>query len=762
MNWSTVKLIFSRELRDQMRDRRTLFTVAILPLILYPMMGMALLQVAQFMREHPTKIWIVGSENLPQSPEFIVDEGVSPDWCGGVAKSELMILNASDPAEQIQKLIEEFKSTAEHQGQGGAIVDQLIQNEMQQRGVDLAVFIPKPVDKQVDKSGSPRAPPQVYIFQNSASDKSNIAATRFAGALALWQKALVNDILLQNNLSSKMVQPFQVSRADVAQKTDKRAAAWSKILPFIIMIWSLTGAFYPAVDLCAGEKERGTFETLLSSPARRSEIAIGKLLTVMTFSIVTSLLNLLSMGFTGLFVFSRIGAMAGGGAAAALAMGPPPVSAIIWLLLALIPISALFSAMALAAAAFARSSKEGQYYLIPLMMVSMPLMMLPMLPAAKLDIGSSLIPLTGLMLVLRALIEGQYAEALRFAGPVVMVTIVCCWLSIRWVVRQFNSENVLFRASEKFGVGAWVRQMLKERNALPTLGSAILCAVMILVLKFFVSFGMQAPGSWFQFTKQTIIVLVATVAVPAILMALVMTRSPKQSLRFSGCRLPVACAAILAALFLHPLFMGLTTIVMHVYPPAGDLVQMEQVIGAIMADAPGLWAIILVFALAPAIMEEIAFRGFILSGCQSLRNNWAAVLLTSVAFGMAHAVIQQSIITFVVGVILGWIAIRTRSIIPCILYHLTHNAITVCISMVSASAVANSSVLGWIMTSHDGEHFTYALIPAIIMSLLGTAMFVWLIRNGFHSKEDQLAREQESFAMLKRFLGRFIPVRNNS
>ena len=92
-------------------------------------------------------------------------------------------------------------------------------------------------------------------------------------------------------------------------------------------------------------------------------------------------------------------------------------SPLVWLVLALVPISALFSALSLAIAAFARSSKEGQYYLMPLLMISLPLMMLPMLPATSWTWASRLIPLTGLMLLLRALIEGQYCEALRYSVP---------------------------------------------------------------------------------------------------------------------------------------------------------------------------------------------------------------------------------------------------------------------------------------------------------------------------------------------------------
>ena len=80
MNWSNVKLIFRRELRDQLRDRRTLFTVVILPLVLYPLLGMSLLQVTQFMREHPTKIWVVGAENLPDDPPLISNGEIDDRW----------------------------------------------------------------------------------------------------------------------------------------------------------------------------------------------------------------------------------------------------------------------------------------------------------------------------------------------------------------------------------------------------------------------------------------------------------------------------------------------------------------------------------------------------------------------------------------------------------------------------------------------------------------------------------------------------------
>ena len=97
-----------------------------------------------------------------------------------------------------------------------------------------------------------------------------------------------------------MPNPIKIRGEDVATPSEVGGSVWSRLFPFLLVIMALTGAFYPAVDLCAGEKERGTMETLLISPASRSEIVMGKFLTVMLASVMTALLNLVSMGLTGI------------------------------------------------------------------------------------------------------------------------------------------------------------------------------------------------------------------------------------------------------------------------------------------------------------------------------------------------------------------------------------------------------------------------------------------------------------------------------
>ncbi len=739
MKWSTVKLIFSREMRDQFRDRRTLFTVAIMPLILYPLMGMAMLQVAQFMREHPTDIWIVGGENLPSSPSLIEDGEISRNWVSEKNQKLLRLQGSGADDAQFFSLIKEFKGTPDTSSSGSAnpgsqLVDRLLEKQMKDRKVDLAIVIPNPIGSPaaIDFEGPQTTKSKIYVFHNSAEDKSKIAADRLRVILDRWKNAYVENTLGENSVPPWLIQGIQINGADVADKQGKSAAMWSKILPFVVMVWSLTGAFYPAIDLCAGEKERGTFETLLSSPAKRSEIAIGKLLTVISFSMATALLNMFSMAFTGLFVYSRMTAGIGG-----MQMGAPPMASLMWLVVALIPISAFFSAVALAAAAFARSSKEGQYYLVPLMMISMPLMIIPMLPAAKLDIGTSLIPVSGLMLLLRSLIEGHYAQAIQFFAPVCCVTTICCWVAVRWVVYQFNSETVLFRASERFAIGAWVKSVFNQRHDVPSLGNAFLCCIAILVLKFFI--GTAAAGialeSFLDLTKITLAVLFARVLAPSLIMALMLTTNAWKTLKLAPCSIPAACAAAIMAICFHPALMALTSLVMAIYPPVGDTSQMGGMFEAIMGSAPGFWAILLVMAIIPAIVEELAFRGFILSGFERLRNKWQAVLLASLFFGMAHSFIQQSIVTAFVGIILGIVAVQTRSIIPCIIYHVTHNSLTLILSMIAPSRVESSPLLQNVIHSPDGNGFEYTTFATIVMAVIAGGILMWFLKLNVQEAE---------------------------
>ena len=96
MNWRNIKLIFLREVRDQLRDRRTLFMIAVLPILLYPLLGMSILQVAQFLREQPTNVLILDLPQLPELPPLVVDNQFDQQWLSDPNQKQLFRLQFSE------------------------------------------------------------------------------------------------------------------------------------------------------------------------------------------------------------------------------------------------------------------------------------------------------------------------------------------------------------------------------------------------------------------------------------------------------------------------------------------------------------------------------------------------------------------------------------------------------------------------------------------------------------------------------------------
>jgi sodium transport system permease protein len=158
----------------------------------------------------------------------------------------------------------------------------------------------------------------------------------------------------------------------------------------------------------------------------------------------------------------------------------------------------------------------------------------------------------------------------------------------------------------------------------------------------------------------------------------------------------------------------------------------------VLIGAPNLWALILVLAVAPAICEEIAFRGFILSGMRHMGHKWVAILVTSVFFGAAHMILQQSLTACMVGMVLGYLAIQTGSLLPCIVYHLTHNALSMVMAISVPKLIETYSGLSFLFS--DGEAGTFYEWPAVAVGLvMGIGILNWFRNLPYeHTKEEVL------------------------
>ncbi len=747
MSWRNIRLIYAREIRDQLRDRRTLFMIAVLPLLLYPLLGMSVFQLSQFLRKSEPKVLVIGGEELGVGsglPPLIEDDHFSADLFNDESMAEWLHLEFAgdkqgDGREQALHLAEERLKAGEVQVVLNFPED--FGERLQELRSQINAHASDAGRKSTSKPAKVIAIPQPQLLFNSGKEKSRVAHRQVERVLDAWKAQIVSENLLASRVPVNVSEPFDLKPQDVAESRQQQALLWSKILPFVLLIWALTGAFYPAVDLCAGEKERGTLETLLSSPALRTEIVWGKLLTVMTFSVATATLNLTSLGFTAKYVVSQLSMLPS--AEIGESFGLPPLSSALWLLVVLIPMSALFSALCLACAAFARSTKEGQYYLMPILLVSMPLMMLPMAPGTELNLGNSLIPITGMVLLVRSLVQSDFAEALRYIVPVCGVTLICCHLAIRWAVYQFNQESVLFRESERLDPRRWLVHLIRDRQDTPSLAEGFFCVVLILVIQFFMQIALSANAPavpTFRFLVTLLFVSqVVCIALPAVLMALMLTGNPRKTLLLD--RLPSAAAcgiALLLALLLHPFGPQLSYWIRELYPVQEAAHNSLESLGKLLQTAPYPWLPYVMLAVLPALCEELAFRGFILSGLRHMGSKRWAIALSAVFFGVAHGLIQQSISATALGLVIGYIAVQTGSLVPCLLFHMTYNGLGFATTLLPDLAKQRPGLSLLYHETAPGQ-ILYNWPVLVICGVAAILPLVWLLRLPYQAtREEQI------------------------
>ena len=172
--------------------------------------------------------------------------------------------------------------------------------------------------------------------------------------------------------------------------------------------------------------------------------------------------------------------------------------------------------------------KEGQYYMTPLYLICLPLIFLTLAPGIELNLFYSLVPITGVSLLLRALILGDYNVAWRYFLPVIVPTIVYGAVALRWAVDQFHREEVLFREAERFDVKQWIKHLMRDKEPLPTGGEAIFCFSLMLTLAWFMIQYLSSAG---LATAPAAMAAgqVAFILTPPLAMAFALTSSPRRT-----------------------------------------------------------------------------------------------------------------------------------------------------------------------------------------------------------------------------------------
>ncbi len=699
MRWSIIRLIWLRELRDQLRDRRTLLMIAGLPVFLYPVLGFAVLSLARGFGDRPSIIGVVsgGEEQRDFPPRQPAHAGRSVvpalAWLTATPRGDLTaawgalaLVKADEQQLEYPYLVRAGRLTPPDDGPVSREVNlafvrsrlrfEFLEHadgsELEDKRVDVLLSAPDEFFEQLVAGEKLRANrPALRVYSRLDDDHSRLALRRLTPFLDAWKAELKQVRLARRGLPSQFDDPFDVREpnAPVAAPPGQGVVDMViRVFPFMLIMWSLAGALYPAVDLCAGEKERGTMETLLITPAGREEIVLGKFLTIWVFSAGTALLNLLSMGLTT-WHFSHL-----------LPQGGLPLGGLFWCVVLSLPQAALFSAISLSIGAYARSTKEGQYYLMPLFIISMPLMFLTLAPGVELNPIYSLVPITGVALLMQRLMVAGSLEQVPWLYflPVLVPIAIYSWLALRWAIVQFHREEVLFREAERLDLRLWLRRLLRDKEPLPTTGQAFFCFGLILLLRW-LSLGL---GAQWPLEVHTGISLIAFVAAPALFMAVMLNSRPRDALNLNTPSLrEIGLAALLAMLLLPPT-MGLTQAVAQWFPHwLQDRHPLVEILRAVVAGdelSQGHFAAyLLAFALLPALCEELAFRGFLLSGLRRRFRPRDAVLVSAFLFALYHMNAFLFLPAFFLGVALGLLTLRSRSLLPAIALHFLHNGVLI-------------------------------------------------------------------------------------
>jgi len=397
MDFKKTRVIYFKEMLDTLRDRRTLISMILVPILLFPvlMFGMSGL-VVFFMEkaeEKPSRIAILGEENAPYLAQKL----------------------SSD--ERFEVMSEEnFKDAID------------------QKRIEAALEFSENFEKGIEREKSSQA----VIYYDEAEVKSSMAVDKMKDYLWEYEDSMVTSRLEKREIDRSLLHPVDIQEKNIASKEKMGGFMLSMFLPYIVILLALTGAMYPAIDLTAGEKERGTLETILVSPASRGELATGKFFCVMTVSVITAVLATCSMSITAGIGLAKMGPFTPQEAQIAIRL-----ESILIILLLLLPISALFSSLLLSISLFAKSFKEAQSYITPLVLIVIMPAMISFMPGIELNWSFAFVPVINVSLALKEALLGTYNWG--FIGLIFLSTVIYASLSVYVTKRLFEKEEVLFR-----------------------------------------------------------------------------------------------------------------------------------------------------------------------------------------------------------------------------------------------------------------------------------------------------------------------------
>lgn len=455
----------------------------------------------------------------------------------------------------------------------------------------------------------------------------------------------------------------------------------------ILTLLTVTGAFHPAADAFAGEKERGTIETLLVAPCGIGEVVWGKFLAVFGVTLATLLANLVAIALT-----AAVGVRALPPDLLELFTVVPSPEAVAAAVLTQVALSAVAAAACLAITSALQSLKEAHHALTTVMLAVSVLAAAGIVPVPLTDAVLALIPVSGQVFVARLALTG---EPLGLLLPLAISSaVVWSWLLLRAAAAALSDEEVIFRGPDT-AAGLFQRPAAR---LLPTPLQGVLPAIAGLAATWYVQ-GFLPENLALALPLQQLVSMALPLAVAAFWQRVDLRRTLRLQLPRGRGWLAVVGAAVLGAgLFLVNAFV----IRWFVGDSTSEAAQQLAARLTMLLETTPWWLVVLVLAIVPAVCEELVFRGWMLSslaGSRPSRGRLAvAVVVQAALFAAVHLLPERLPTTFVMGLVLGGIALWTGSLLPGIVCHVMHNAVPVGVARLAGTPLESLEIPpGWLL-----------------------------------------------------------------
>jgi len=395
---SIIVSIFKKELIDVLRDRRTLMFMVVIPILITPLL-------------------IIGSIKFQEYQNKKSEEKIL----------KIAYINESEDS-LTKELLSDQKGVKIIEGVPIDSIESYIKSDSLQGGLYLGKGFLKKI--KTNSSGD------VKIYYKS-SDLMSKSKKRIQAALDIYKEKIIAERLKQLNVDGQILEPITITNIDMATAKETMGKAIGGFIPYVLVMFIFLGAMYPAIDLGAGEKERGSLETLLSSPATKFEITMGKLLVVSLTGIVSGLVSVLGIS-SSLFFIDKIPVQI---QETILELINPFM--IFSIIILMIPIAIFFASMLLSISFYARSFKEAQSLMGPLNMVIIVPLFLSLGPGMEMDHATALMPLINVGLLTKEILAGS-VELIYFIETLFSL-LFCAAIGIWFSVFWFKKENTIFR-----------------------------------------------------------------------------------------------------------------------------------------------------------------------------------------------------------------------------------------------------------------------------------------------------------------------------